>query len=199
MSCLHLYGPLGGKHCRKFPGYKQHQINFIPNISGQRPQYSHRRYGRPGGLLETPGWPAPKSKMGPDMCQGGGLFGPLPHEYHEGYIEWKTFTKKPPLYLSRISCNDPSVFKGISKGVGHRLRMRNSSDKTFVENVEMYDRAMAMSGYNYQNVKKDMIKFREKDPVNFIKNGRTKQSCQKTGCRAYFNTPFDLIVPHQES
>ena len=69
------------------------------------------------------------------------------------------------------------------------LRMTNSTDKTFIENVELYARAMALSGYNYQNVKKEMMKFRDKDPVNLIKNGKTKQSRQKTGCRAYFNTP----------
>ena len=93
----------------------------------------------------------------------------------EGYIKWRKITKTPPLYLSRISCHDPSVFKGIPKGVSHMLRMTNSTDKTFIENVELYARAMALSGYNYQNVKKEMMKFRDKDPVNFIKNGKTKR------------------------
>ena len=41
-----------------------------------------------------------------------------------------------------------------------------------------------------------MMKFREKDPLTLIKNGNKKKSRQKTGCRAYFNTPFDPRVPH---
>ena len=57
--------------------------------------------------------------------------------------------------------------------------MTNSTGKTFVENVELYARAMAISGYNCQNVKKEMVKFRDKDFVRFIKNGNTKQSHQK--------------------
>ena len=29
----------------------------------------------------------------------------------DGKIEWKTFTKTPPVYLHRKSCHDPLVFK----------------------------------------------------------------------------------------
>ena len=73
-------------------------------------------------------------------------------------VEWKTFTKTPPLYLNRISCHDPKVFEGISTGVGYRLRLTNSTNETFRENVELYSRAMATSGYDYQKVKKRAFK-----------------------------------------
>ena len=63
-----------------------------------------------------------------------------------GRIEWKTYTKTPPLYLSKISCHDPQIFKGIPKGVGYRLRLTNSTKETFRENVELYSRSMALSG-----------------------------------------------------
>ena len=54
-----------------------------------------------------------------------------------GKIEFKTFTKTPPLYLNRISCHDPKIFKSIPKGVGHRLRLTNSTNQTFRENVNV--------------------------------------------------------------
>ena len=40
------------------------------------------------------------------------------------------------------------------------------------------------------------MKFRDKDFVRFIRNGNTKQSHQKNGCQAYFNTPCDPRVPN---
>ena len=68
----------------------------------------------------------------------------------DGKIEWKTYTKTPPLYLHRKSCHDPSVFKGITKGVGVRLRMTNSTEEGFSENVELYSRSLAMSGFKHK-------------------------------------------------
>ena len=32
-----------------------------------------------------------------------------------GRIEWKIYIKTPPLYLSKISCHDPQIFKGIPR------------------------------------------------------------------------------------
>ena len=77
----------------------------------------------------------------------------------DGRIEYQTFTKTPPLYLHKISCHDPSVFKSIPRGLGHRLRLTNSTNQTFRENVELYSKAMAVSGYNYQKVKKELMEF----------------------------------------
>ena len=71
----------------------------------------------------------------------------------DGRIEWKTFTKTPPLYLHKTSCPDPKVHQAIAKGLGHRLRLTNSTNETFRENVELYSRSMAASGYDYQKVK----------------------------------------------
>ena len=62
-----------------------------------------------------------------------------------GRIEWKTYTKTPPLYLSRMSCHDPQIFKGIPKGVGYRLRLTNSNNETFKEDVELYSRSLGMT------------------------------------------------------
>ena len=37
-------------------------------------------------------------------------------------IEWKTYSKTPPVYLHRQSCHDQNIFKGIFKGVALRIR-----------------------------------------------------------------------------
>ena len=113
-----------------------------------------------------------------------------------GRIEWKTFTKTPPLYLHKISCHDPKVFQSIPKGVGYRLRLTNSTNETFRENVELYSRAMAVSGYNYQTVKRELLKFENLDPVELAKRGPSKKKSNSKGCKVYFNAPFEPRVPH---
>ena len=90
----------------------------------------------------------------------------------DGKIEWQTHTKTPLLYLHKISCHDPKVFKGIPKGLGYRLRLTNSTNKTFRENVELYSRAMAVSGYDYSKVKKQLLQFEKLDPVELAKKNQ---------------------------
>ena len=114
----------------------------------------------------------------------------------EGRVEWKTYTKTPPLYLNRISCHDPKVFQSIPTGVGYRLRLTNSSNETFKENVELYSRAMATSGYDYQKVKKEMLKFENIDPVELAKKDKPESRKKKKGCKAFFISPFDPRLPH---
>ena len=104
--------------------------------------------------------------------------------------------KRHPLYLNRISCHDPKVLQGISTGVGYRLRLTNSSNETFRENVELYSRTMENSGYNYQEVEKEMFKFEKIDPVEFAKRGKTQSKRKRNGCKAFFIAPFDPRLPH---
>ena len=117
----------------------------------------------------------------------------------DGKVEYKTFTKTPPLYLNRISCHDPKVFKSIPTGVGYRLRLTNSTDETFRENVELYSRAMATSGYDYQQVKRELLKFEAINPVELAKRDKQPSKRKKPGCKAFFNAPYDPRVPHPRS
>ena len=112
-----------------------------------------------------------------------------------GRIEFKTFTKTPPLYLNKISCHDPKIFKSIPKGVGHRLRLTNSTNETFRENVELYYRAMALSGYDYQMVKRELLKYEHINPQE-LANKPKPASRLKPGCRSFYTFPFDPRVPH---
>ena len=67
------------------------------------------------------------------------------------------------------SCHDPAFKGAIVKGVGHRLRINSSKDKYFEESVEDTARAFKISGYCYQDTKKELLKFKELDPGTLSK------------------------------
>ena len=62
----------------------------------------------------------------------------------DGKIETRNFKKFEPTYLDPKSCHDKSVFKGLYKGVGLRLRLNCSNDEDFVEAVDQYSKALLM-------------------------------------------------------
>ena len=76
----------------------------------------------------------------------------------DGKIETKIFTKSEPVYVGPSSCHDPKVFKSIFKGVGLRIRLNCSEDKDFDEAVESYSKALAISGYNFQTARSELMK-----------------------------------------
>ena len=113
----------------------------------------------------------------------------------DGEIQWKTYTKTPPLFLHRSSCHDPLVFKGIPKGVGHRLRLTNSTKESFKESVEEYSRSMATSGYKYKHVKNELMKYENMD-VKQLVNTQRKETCRTPGAKLFWIFPYDPRVPH---
>ena len=94
----------------------------------------------------------------------------------EGKIEWRNYVKTPPLYIHKSSCHDPSVMKNIHKGVGRRIRMNSSKDEYFQDSVEEFSRAFSISGYDYQNSKKELQKFRSEDPIKLIKSEKRNKN-----------------------
>ena len=108
-----------------------------------------------------------------------------PHSGNRGWV-----SRPFPSDLS-----DPKVFQSIPKGIGHRLRITNSTNETFRENVELYSRAMAVSGYDYQTVKKELLKFENVDPIELIKRPKNRKK-SKSGPKVYFNSIFDPRLPH---
>ena len=77
-------------------------------------------------------------------------------------IQWRTFTKTPPVYLIRISCHDPKVFKGNPKGIRYSLRIKKKT-QLMKRNKKLW-KCIAASGYNYQTVKNELKKFENVDP-----------------------------------
>ena len=57
-------------------------------------------------------------------------------------------TKSPPIYVPPNSCHDRSVYKGLYKGVGLRLRLNYSRDEDFDLAVEEYSKAFAIIAKN---------------------------------------------------
>ena len=93
------------------------------------------------GLVDQPAYQRHLDSLHPNLkwdlaCGTEGGYFDLFLMIKDGKIEWKTFTKTPPVYLSRSSCHDPQVFKSIPTGIGYRLRITNSDNDTFNENVE---------------------------------------------------------------
>ena len=111
-------------------------------------------------------------------------------------IEWKVFMKCPPVYVGPTSCHDPSVRKGIFKGVGHRLRLNSSSSEYFDEAVEVCSKSFAIAGYNYQHSRSELRKFRNQDPVEMIKAGPKEKDGKRAGPKVFYVDNYDPRMPH---
>ena len=85
-----------------------------------------------------------------------------------GRLEWTNFRKTPTVYVSPDSCLDPSVRGAIVKGVRQRLRINSSKTEYFLDSVEDSAKSFKICGYNYQNTKKELLKFKDEDPVTLI-------------------------------
>ena len=57
---------------------------------------------------------------------------------------------------------------------------------------------MAISGYDDQMVKKEMLKFEHIDPVELVrkKGSKSKTKRFKPGCRAFYISSYDPRLPH---
>ena len=54
---------------------------------------------------------------------------------------------------------------------------------------------MALSGYKYETVKQELLKFEKVDPLELANQSKKKQK-PKPGCRAFYVAPFDPRLPH---
>ena len=116
----------------------------------------------------------------------------------DGRIETKIFTKSEPVYVGPTSCHDPKVFKSIFKGVGLRLRLNCSNDDDFESAVEMYSKSLAISGYNYQTARSELLKCKDIDRVQYLKGEqeRKKKAKNKNNKKVFWISTFDPRVPH---
>ena len=120
----------------------------------------------------------------PNLVQSGkeGGYLDLWLKIEDGKIEWKNYRKTPAVYVGPDSCHDPVVRGAILKGVGHRLRINSSKDEYFEDSVEDTAKAFKICGYNYQESKKELLSFKNEDPIKLIKKQKkvrkkTKQRC----------------------
>ena len=107
-------------------------------------------------------------------------------EREGGRIEWKNHRKAPPIYVGPDSYHDPAVIGAIMPGGGHRLRITDSKNEYFEESVNDAAKGFAISGYNYQKAKQELLKFKDQDPVELIKRPRREKKKPEKGVQAFF-------------
>ena len=61
--------------------------------------------------------------------------------------------------------------------------------------MEEFSKAFAISGYDYQESKRKLSQFGDKEPKNLIRR-RRQTSQYLPGCRVFFINPYDPRVPH---
>ena len=61
------------------------------------------------------------------------------------------------------------MFKSIFKGVGLRLRLNCSNEDDFDKAVESYSKSLAISGYNHQTAKTELMKCKNIDRIEYLK------------------------------
>ena len=111
-------------------------------------------------------------------------------------IEWKVFMKCPPVCVGPASCHDPSIRKGIFKGVGHRLKINSSRTEYFDEAVNVCSKSFAIAGYNFQHARTEQRMFRDEDPLEMIKKGHKDKKTNGKGAKVFYVDDFDLRMPH---
>ena len=112
------------------------------------------------------------------------------------HCKWRNFKKTPAVYVGPDSCHDPSVRGAIVKGVGQRLRINSSKTEFFEESVEDTAKSFKISGYNYQNTKKELLKFKEEDPVQLIRKEKVSRNKPEKGVKVFYITKYDPRLPH---
>ena len=81
------------------------------------------------------------------------------------------------------------------KEVGRRLRITSSKDEYFEEAVEDAAKGFALSGYNYQKTKQELLKFKDLDPIEEINKEKVNKRPKK-GVEAFFITDYDPRMLH---
>ena len=82
------------------------------------------------------------------------------------------------------------------KGVGQRLRINSSKTEYFENSVEDTARAFKISGYNYQNTKKELLKFKEDNPIDLIKKDKVVRNKPAKGVKSFYISKYDPRMPH---
>ena len=81
-------------------------------------------------------------------------------------------------------------------GVGHRMRINSSKDEYFIEAVEDAAKGFAISGYNYQKAKQELLKFKDQDPKELIKKPKRMKKKPDKGVQAFYISDYDPRMPH---
>ena len=97
----------------------------------------------------------------------------------DGFLETDVFSKNCHSYLPPSSCHPQSVFKGIIKGIGHRLRMICSTDECLEKRVDEYANYLHLSGWPFPKVKYQLREATNIDRESILKSDRVSNNSTK--------------------
>ena len=100
------------------------------------------------------------------------------------------FSKNCHSYLPPSSCHPKSVFKGIARSIGTRLRMLVSNDEQLKERIQEYARYLTLSGWQYNRAIKEISQGATKPREAILHQPRKKQ-----GKKIAWVTKFDPRAP----
>ena len=109
----------------------------------------------------------------------------------EGRLETDVYSKNSNSYLPPFSCHAPSVFRGVAVGIGTRLRMLVSDDKTLEKRIHEYAKYLTMSGWKWTKALKGVKRGANRDRKELLQEKPDKRKKKKI---AWIST-FDPRVP----
>ena len=112
----------------------------------------------------------------------------------EGKLETDVYSKNSHSYLSPNSCHNPSVFKGIARGMGRRLRMICSDDNVLKRRILEYTQYLVESGWKRRVAKKEIELGASINRKNAIK--RVDKNNNK-GDKVVLITTYDPRIPNK--
>ena len=112
----------------------------------------------------------------------------------EGKLMTDVFSKNSHSYLPPDSCHPPSVFKGMLIGMGRRLRMICSEDKTLEERIDEYAKYLVVSGWKLKDAVKGL-----KEGADIPREKALQKCSKKKGKKLAWVTTWDPRVPDKSS
>ena len=80
--------------------------------------------------------------------------------------------------------------------MGQRLRINSSKTEYFIDSVEDTAKSFKICSYNFQNTKKELLKFKDEDPVTLIRREKVQRGKPIKGVKAFYITKYDPRLPH---
>ena len=113
----------------------------------------------------------------------------------DGFLETDVFSKNCHSYLPPYSCHPQSVFRGIIKGMGHRLRMICSTDECLDKRVDEYANYLHISGWPLPKTKKQLKEATNIDRESILNS--TKVNNKKGNRKLTWISKYDPRLPNK--
>lgn len=113
----------------------------------------------------------------------------------EGKIETDVFSKSSHSYLPPNSCHPPSVFKGMTIGMGRRLRMICSDDTKLENRIQEYTKHLVTSGWKWEVAEKGLREGASVPREQTLKKENQRKKRNQKQKKIAWVTRYDPRVP----